>query len=131
QESGETEHEEARVKLFAAIALREGAKFGVEPLGADIVVDLLAQAAPMLERPDKTEFLDAPDAAIEGYPSHDFRISEVPRRSANLPYAFVWQLPNPLKMSQQFALQHPIGRIAHETPLAGLVKGVENLAINI
>ncbi|HXN88108.1 MAG TPA: hypothetical protein VN890_01935 [Methylocella sp.] len=51
----EGNHEKARVELFSAIALREGIELRIESVAADIIVDALAQAPPMIERPDKAK----------------------------------------------------------------------------
>jgi hypothetical protein len=49
----ECNHEKARVELLYAIALRESTQISVESILADIIVDTLAQAPPMIERRDK------------------------------------------------------------------------------
>src|ERR1019366_4529859 len=123
--------QKTRVKLLSAIALRERALLRIESIGANIVVNALAQLPPVIERPDKAELLDAFDSAIKRNPDHDFRISEMPPRPAHLPDAVVGQFPDFFEVLQKFNLQHPVGGVGDEPPLAALIKRIQYLAINI
>ena len=76
-------------------------------------MNALAQAPPVIERPDKAELLDALDRAIERDPGHDFRVGEMPPRPANLPDSFVGQFPDHFKMLQELDLKHPIAGIGN------------------
>src|SRR5579859_4835775 len=107
QESDLDEQQQGGVELAATVILHERVALRVKPVGADIVVDLLPDGAPMVDRPVEPELLDALDRAVEGDPGHGLGMDEMARFAANLPDAFVRRAPNLFEEADQNFLERP------------------------
>ena len=79
----------------------------VEPVSADLVVDVVAQRAPTFERPVQAEALDGLDRAVDGDPGHDLRMGELPARAAHFPDPLVGLAPGDFEEIEQGSLDPP------------------------
>ena len=123
--------QQGRIEQPAAIGLHETAERAVKSFLADIVMDRLPDAAPVLHRPVQSEMFDCLDRTIESHPGHDLREREVLRRAAHLPHAGVRLAPDLLEMAQQGALQSPVDRAAAQAAATRLVQRIHHLAIHV
>src|SRR5262249_37873219 len=74
---------------------------------------------------------DAPHAAVQCDPGHDFRVREMPPRAANFPDALVWTPPGLFNKTHQRLFHAPTVLVVFQSVLAGLVKSVEYFAVHV
>ena len=104
QEADAGQQQQAGVELGRAIGLHERSQLFVKTALADVFANLIAQLAPVVERPFKPERLRALDCAIERDPSHDLRIGEMLRRPAHFPNALIGLCQIFFEMFEEFEL---------------------------
>ena len=108
EEADEGHQQQARVEPRRAVELGERAELLVESLPADLVVDLVAELAPALDRPVAPVLLDAPHGAVERDPRHHLRVREVTARAAHLPDPLVGLAPAVLEPLEQLPRAAPM-----------------------
>src|SRR5215469_3752789 len=131
QEADERDEQETRIQCSRTITLHKRAHTGIKSVLADIFVNLVAQAAPVIERSSQFEALKIFDSAIHSHPRHHFRVRELLSPSTNLPDAVIRLHPN------LFEIGYPVsfyGRtLFRDTGRAfpGLMHRIRNFAIDI
>ena len=105
--------------------------FLIEAALAHLVVNLVAQLAPVVERPFEPEGLRALDRAIEGDPGHDLGIGEMLRRPAHFPDALIGLAPDILEMFEKRDLSVPSGFVGRQPAAPRLMIGVHDLAEHV
>ena len=150
QEAHMGDQQQARVEALRAVGLHEAVQLRIEPLGADLGVDLVADLAPARHRhvagpgrpvvhageADRVlllalRLLEGADGTVEGDPGHDLRMHEVPAPAAHLPDALVGGAPHLLEVAQQRLADPPAIGVALQAALARLVERVEDLAVDV
>ncbi len=130
EEADQRDHQQTGVELVGPVVLGERPDRGVEPLVADLVMDLLADLLPPVDRTFPTVFLRRLDGTVDGHPCHDLRVGEVAAGTPNLPDAVIRLAPPVLQKVHQRELELPTG-----TPrIVGrfrLVEGRHDLAVHI
>src|SRR6516162_1215766 len=104
QKADQRQQQQASVERFRSVSLNKAAEVGVERLVTDVLVDPVTYLSPARQRAAGTAtLLEHFDHPIERHPHHHLRMSEVLRRTAHLPDAFVRLIPNLGQMSQRHA----------------------------
>src|SRR6266446_10119670 len=71
------------------------------------------------------------DRAVEGYPRHDFRMSEVLRRPAHLPDPLVRLIPNPGQVFEQDRPYRVPVFVGGQAVAVSMVKRIEDFAVDV
>ena len=121
QEPDPGQHEQARVELVGAVVLHEAVLLGVEALVAHLLVHLVAELRPLVDREVvPVAVLRDTDRPVERDPRHDFGVREVMPRPADLPDPVVGLIPDLLEVlehrRQQLARPRDGGPGGHRGP---------------
>ncbi len=125
------DHQQARIERFRPVVLREGVALRIESLLADLVVDLLAHPAPLIERALHAELLDRPHRPIHGYPGHHPRVRELLAGPAHLPDSLVRVLPVVDNELDEVARQRPGLLVGADRELTREVQRIQYLAVDV
>ena len=129
QEADQGHHQQAGVELLRAVRLDEGPDLGVEPLAADLLVDLVADRPPAIDRAVEPVLLDRLDRPVERHPGHHLGVGEVPPRPADLPDPLVGLTPDRLEQPEQRPLHAPA--VVQEPGLPAQVEHAQDLAVDV
>src|ERR1700688_3800103 len=128
QESDRGQEQQAGVELLRSVGLHKASKFQIEAPPAHLVVDFRRHRPPALYRPFQSKFFRTLDRPVEGYPSHHFRISEMPRRASYFPDALIRLGPDPLDVLEQRQLHGPARFAGGPSEVSRLMQRIHALA---